>query len=106
MTLVQQSSSNHWFEDAPDSDTLTIPAFFQKDGSGDWILATTGAADGVAANYDGSGDFKLVDVSAGTTSGTSVTGTLVGAGTGVTVNDSATYLRLLSVSGSYLGYQD
>jgi hypothetical protein len=64
MTLVQQSSSNHWFEDAPDSDTLTIPGFFQKDGSGDWILATTGQADGVAVDYNGDGSYSLVDISA------------------------------------------
>jgi hypothetical protein len=63
MTLASPSPSNTFFEPPSATDSLPLPAFMQKDGSGDWIIATSGQQDGVLVDYDGSGNYILVDVS-------------------------------------------
>lgn len=60
MTLVQHSPANNFFEPPATSDALPTRAFPQFDGT-DWILATSGAEDGVFVP-DENGDYVLVDV--------------------------------------------
>jgi hypothetical protein len=59
MTLVQGTPVSHYFEPPAASDTLPARAFLQRDGSGDFILATTGAED-VVLVPDESGDYVIV----------------------------------------------
>lgn len=61
MSLLQPSPSNSFFEPPKPSEALPTRAWFQRDGSSDWILATSGAEDGVLV-ADESGNWVLVDI--------------------------------------------